>query len=69
MHPGKSLVIAGLTVCLVGLIWLLLDKFSLSWRIPGDVVIKKEGYSFYFPLGTCLLISLIASLLLWLFRR
>lgn len=69
MHPGKWLVIAGLTVCLVGLVWLLLDKFSLSWRLPGDIVIKKEGFSFYFPLGTCLLISLIASLLVWLFRR
>jgi hypothetical protein len=38
-------------------------------RLPGDIRIEKENFSFFFPLGTCLLVSLLLSLLLWLFKR
>jgi Protein of unknown function (DUF2905) len=69
MHPGKLLILVGSLWVGVGLIWLLGVKLSFTWHLPGDIEIKKEGFSFYFPLGTCLLLSLIISLLLWLFRR
>jgi hypothetical protein len=69
MHPGKLLILAGILLIGVGLFWLLGGKLPFSWHLPGDIEFKKEGFSFYFPLGTCLLLSLIISLLLWLFRR
>jgi len=43
----------------------------LPWlgKLPGDIFIKKENYSFYFPIGSCILISLVMSFIFWLFRR
>jgi hypothetical protein len=52
----------------LGLLWPLLTKLGLG-RLPGDVAVKKEGFSFYFPVTTSILISLVLSLLLWIFRR
>lgn len=69
MHPGKLLILVGLLCCGVGLLWLLGIRLPLSGRLPGDIVIKKEGLIVYLPLGTCLLISLIVSLLFWIFKR
>jgi len=69
MHPGKLLIIIGLTLAACGAWWLWGGKIPLLGRLPGDIRIEKENFSFYFPLGTCLLISLILSLLAWLFRR
>lgn len=66
---GKLLVILGLSMAGVGLfLWKLSGKLPLG-RLPGDIAIEKPGFSFYFPLGTCLLLSALLTLLLWLFRR
>lgn len=51
-----------------GVGWPWLSKLPLG-RLPGDIHIVKEGFSFYFPIVTCLVISLLLSLLIWLFRR
>ena len=64
----KALIAAGLTILVVGLLWPCLSKFPLG-RLPGDIVVEREGFRFYLPLTTGILLSLIVSLLIWLFRR
>ncbi|MBI4775882.1 MAG: DUF2905 domain-containing protein [Deltaproteobacteria bacterium] len=66
---GKSLIILGAVIAVVGLFLVLVPKIPWLGRLPGDILVKKEHYSYYFPLGTCLLISIVLSLILWLFRR
>jgi len=68
MHPGKLLILLGVLCIGAGLLWLLGVKLPIG-RLPGDITIRKEGVTFYFPLGTCLLISLVISFLFWLFKR
>ena len=66
---GKVLVVAGLLIAGVGvLIW---SGFGRGWmgRLPGDINYSRPNFSFHFPLMTCLLISLVLSLLLWLIRK
>ena len=66
---GKFLVIAGLLLAAVGaLLW---SGFGKGWfgRLPGDVNYSKGDFSFHFPIVTCLLASIVLTLLLWLFRR
>ena len=69
MHPGKTLILFGLILIVAGLLWTFGGKIPLLGKLPGDIRIERENFSFYFPLGTCILISLVVSLLLWLFRR
>ncbi|PYQ00775.1 MAG: DUF2905 domain-containing protein [Acidobacteria bacterium] len=66
---GRLLIIGGVMLAAVGVIVLLAGKVPLLGRLPGDIVYRKGGATFYFPLVTCLLLSLILSLLLNLFRR
>lgn len=65
---SKKLIILGLVIVLVGMLWPFIEKLQLG-RLPGDISIKREGFGFYFPITTCLLISGILSLLLWFFRK
>ncbi len=66
---GKILVVVGLLIVVAGaLLWSGLGKGWLG-RLPGDIHYSKGNFSFYFPLMTCLLVSLLLTLLLWLFRR
>ncbi len=64
----KTLIIIGLTILVVGLLWPWLSKLPLG-RLPGDIVVEPEGFRLYFPVTTAVLLSLVASLLFWLFRR
>jgi Protein of unknown function (DUF2905) len=66
---GRILVIVGLGIVLVGV--LLWSGFGKGWigRLPGDIHFGKGNVNFYFPLATCLLLSIVLSLFLWLFRR
>ena len=66
---GRLLVIGGVVLAAVGVVVLLAGKVPFLGRLPGDIVYHKGGTTFYFPLVTCLLLSLILSLLLSLFRR
>lgn len=66
---GKLLVIAGLLVAAIGaLMW---SGFGKGWlgRLPGDIHYSKGDFHFYFPIVTCLILSAILTLLLWLFRK
>jgi len=66
---GKLLVVMGLAVALVGAVLLAAPHLPWLGRLPGDIRVERPGFSFYFPLGTCLLVSVLLSLLAWLFRR
>lgn len=70
MQPlGKTLIILGLALAAVGVLLTLGGKLPWLGRLPGDIYIKKENFSFFFPLTTSILISIILSLILWLFRK
>ncbi|KAB7628462.1 DUF2905 domain-containing protein [Alkalilimnicola sp. S0819] len=64
----KWLIIAGLALLVAGPLWPWLSKLGLG-RLPGDIAVRREGLGFYFPLTTSILISLVVTLLLWLFRK
>jgi hypothetical protein len=66
---GKSLVIAGIAITLLGaLLW---SGFGKGWlgRLPGDIHYSKGDFHFYFPIVTCIIVSAILTLVLWLFRK
>lgn len=66
---GKSLVIAGLAIAAVGaLLWSGLGRGWLG-RLPGDIHYHRGNFSFHFPIVTCLILSALLTLLLWLFRK
>ena len=65
---GRVLVIFGLVAVVVGLLLIFGPKVPWLGRLPGDIVIKRENFSLYFPLTTCLLVSLLLTLLFKIFR-
>jgi DUF2905 family protein len=64
----RTLIILGLVLVAAGLLWPWLTKIGLG-RLPGDIHIEGENGGFYFPIVTCLVISIVLSILLWIFRR
>jgi Protein of unknown function (DUF2905) len=62
------LIIIGLVIAGIGLIWVLAPNLPTLGRLPGDIVIERENSRFYFPLVTCILISVVLSLVMWLIR-
>jgi hypothetical protein len=68
-YLGKALIGIGILLIIVGGLLLLSHKVSFIGRLPGDIYFKKGNFTFYFPLATCILISIILSVLLWLFGR
>lgn len=70
MNPiGRLLILAGLILLAAGLLLLLSDKIPWLGRLPGDITVKRDNFTFYFPLATCILISVVLSLILWFFRK
>jgi uncharacterized protein HemY len=65
---GRLLFFAGLAMAGIGLLLWLGGRMPPG-RMPGDIVIQRENFSFHFPLTTCLLVSAVLTLLFWLFRR
>lgn len=66
---GKMLITIGLIFIILGLILVFLPKIPFLGRLPGDIYIKKEGVVFYFPITTSILVSLILTLLFYIFRK
>ncbi|MFC4100856.1 DUF2905 domain-containing protein [Paenibacillus xanthanilyticus] len=64
----KLLILAGAALIVIGLLWALLGRFLPLGRLPGDIAIEKEGFGFYFPVVTCIVISLVASGIAYLIR-
>ena len=65
---ARFLIVLGLAILVVGLLWPYLSKLGLG-RLPGDIVIERENGTVYVPLATCLLLSLLLSLKLWVVNR
>jgi len=65
---NRVLVVLGALVLIAGLAWPWLSRLPLG-RLPGDMVVDRPGFRFFFPLTTMIVISLIVSLILWLVRR
>ena len=66
---GKGLIFIGLLIAAVGVLLLFSGKLGWIGRLPGDITIRRENFTVHFPLTTCLVISAILSLLIWLFRK
>jgi hypothetical protein len=64
----RFLVVLGLAIVVAGLLWPYLAQLGLG-RLPGDIVIERENVTFYFPLMTCLLVSVLFSLVFWVVNR
>lgn len=65
---NRILIALGILLLIVGLAWPWLTKLGL-FRLPGDIVIERENFRFYFPVTTMILVSAVISLMLWLFRK
>jgi hypothetical protein len=66
---GKLLVIFGLLIVAVGVLLMLVGRVPWIGRLPGDIYVERGNWTFYFPLGTSLLLSLVLTLLFWLLGR
>jgi len=66
---GKTLVLLGIVLIVVGLMFSLGGKIPWLGNLPGDIYIQRGRFTFYFPLTTCLLVSVIITLVLYFFRR
>ena len=64
----KILIIAGIAIFLIGLAWPWLARIPLG-RLPGDIIVSRPGFKFYFPVTTMILISIILSFIMWLLRK
>ena len=65
---GKNLIIIGIILVCIGLLWPVIGKLPFG-RLPGDIIVKKENFNFYFPLASCIVVSLIVTIILWLFKK
>jgi hypothetical protein len=66
---GKLLIISGVVLLVAGTVVAMVGRIPWLGRLPGDVVIRRENFVFYFPLASCVLVSVVISLLVYLFRR
>ena len=68
MDVQRFLIGLGLVLLAAGLLWPILSRIGLG-RLPGDIMFQRAGATFYFPLATSIIISIVLSVLLWLFNR
>ena len=67
-NPLRGMLIAaGALLLLAGILWPAISRYV--GRLPGDIVVRKPGFTFVFPIVTCLILSALLTLLFWLFRR
>jgi hypothetical protein len=66
---GKMFIILGILLIIAGIAFMLGDKIPFIGKLPGDIIIKKERFSFYFPITTSIIISIILTILFSLFRK
>jgi hypothetical protein len=64
----RFLIVLGLAILVAGLLWPYLSQIGLG-RLPGDIVIERKNVTFYFPLMTCFLVSVLFSLVFWIANR
>jgi hypothetical protein len=66
---GKILIIGGIILIAAGFLFFFSDKIPFIGRLPGDIIIKKKNFTFYFPIVTSIILSLIISLIIYFFRK
>lgn len=69
IYIGKFLIIVGILIILIGALLLLAGKIPYIGRLPGDIVIQKKNFTFYFPLATSILLSILITFILWVLSR
>lgn len=68
MDTRRLLIVLGCAILAAGLLWPWFARLGLG-RLPGDIVVERHNFRFYFPIVTCLLVSVVLSLLFWLLRK
>ena len=68
MDVPRFLIGLGLVILVTGIAWPILSRIGLG-RLPGDIMFQRDGATFYFPLVTCIIMSIVLSALFWLFNR
>jgi hypothetical protein len=66
---GKLLIIIGIVITVLGVIIAFVGKIPWMGRLPGDIYIRRDNFTFYFPLATSVLLSIIISLIFWIVKR
>ena len=64
----KLLITLGLVILAIGLLWPVITKLGLG-RLPGDILVRREGFTFYFPLTTSIVVSVVVTALIWWLRK
>ena len=67
-HPAWSFVIFGVLIAAIGAVWLFAPSVPWLGKLPGDIVIDRENFQFYFPVTTCILLSLVLTGIMWVVR-
>ena len=65
---AKQLIFIGFLLIVAGVLWPFLEKLNLG-RLPGDILIDRDDFRFYFPITTCLVVSIVLTILIWLFKK
>ncbi|GBQ27522.1 DUF2905 domain-containing protein [Gluconacetobacter azotocaptans] len=65
---SRALIALGVVLVLAGVLWPVLSRLPLG-RLPGDIVIQRPNFTFYAPIATCVVVSVVLSLIFWLLRR
>jgi len=68
-HIGRFVIIAGIVIIVLGIILTLSGKISWLGKLPGDIIIQRKNFTFYFPLATSILLSILLTLIFWIISR
>ncbi len=66
---GRMIVVIGVLLIVVGVLLIFSDKIPWIGRLPGDILVRRKNFAFYFPIATCILLSILITLLLRVFSR
>lgn len=66
---GRTLIILGVVLLVAGLLISFVGRFTSLGRLPGDIVVRRSNFTFYFPIVTSILLSVILTLVMWFFQR
>lgn len=66
---GKLFIFIGLLLVVIGIVFIVGNKLPFIGKLPGDIAIERQNFNFYFPITTCIIISIILSLIFWLLGK
>jgi len=66
---GKLFIFIGLLLVVIGIVFIVGNKIPFIGKLPGDIAIERQNFNFYFPITTCIIISIILSLIFWLLGK